>query len=233
MSLYIFPGMELEILKNGYLECDKKFMTSGRDIGKKIRIPVFCYLARHPKGNVLIDTGISNDYKKKWGKRLDFFKPAIETDIPSALKNTKIDYVINTHLHVDHCGNNDNFKDSIIIVQKDEYDSALNPEHEEKWSYPDSLSKGLNYRLIDGEFDLFNDGKIKIIRTPGHSRGHQSVLLKLDKEVLITGDACYTKENLDANILPGLLWNSDKVIESYDLIRNKQKKGVKIIFGHE
>lgn len=227
--------MQLEIIKNGYLECDKGFITLGKDMGKKINIPVFCFLIKHPKGNVLIDTGIAKDYSETWGKRLDFFKPTIEKDIVSYLRDIKIDYVVNTHLHVDHCGNNSSFKDAVFVIQKDEYKAASNPKPYQKMSYPDKLNKDLNFRFIDGDLDLFSDDAIKIIKTPGHSQGHQSVLLKLqDKNILIAGDACYTKENLKHNILPGILWNPDNVIESYNLIRDVSiDNKAEIIFGHE
>lgn len=225
--------MRVEIIKNGYLECNKGFITLGKDMDKMIRIPVFCFLVSHPKGNVLIDTGIAKDYNKTWGKRLEFFKPAIEKDIADCLKSLKIGYVINTHLHIDHCGNNDCFKDAVFIVQKEEYEAALNPKIYQKLAYPDKLNKRLNFKFIDGNLDLFGDDKIKIIKTPGHSQGHQSVLLKLkDNDMIIAGDACYTEENLKYGILPGILWNPDKVIESYDLIRDIAKNKTRIIFGH-
>ena len=56
--------MELEIIKNGYLECDKGFVTLGRDMGKMIKIPVFVFLVKHDKGNILIDTGFSKNFKE-------------------------------------------------------------------------------------------------------------------------------------------------------------------------
>ena len=73
--------MEFEVIKHGYLECDKGFITFGRDMGKIVRIPVYCFLVRHPKGNVLIDTGFSSDFEKTWNNRLSFFKPSIEKDV--------------------------------------------------------------------------------------------------------------------------------------------------------
>lgn len=224
--------MELKIIKNGCLECDKGFVTLGRDMGKIIRIPVYCFLVRHPKGNVLIDTGFSSDFSKTWGKRLRFYRPILETDVVDCLKNVKIDFIINTHLHIDHCENNPRFKDAAIIVQKREYESALNPKIYQKFAYPDKLDKNLKYRLIGGSLDLFNDKSIKIIPTYGHTEGHQSVLLNNDgKKTFIAGDACYTSENLKYNCLPGILWNPDRVIKCYGRIRSL--KNTRVIFGHE
>ena len=226
--------MEFCIIKNGYLECDKGFVTLGRDMGRTILIPVYCFLVKHQKGNVLVDTGFSSDFEKTWGRRLKYYKPKLERDIVKHLKekNIEIDFIINTHLHIDHCENNSYFKNAEIFVQKKEFEAACNPKPYQILAYPDKMDKNLNYRFIDGNLDLFDDGAIKIIQTPGHTEGHQSVLLKTNGEqIFIAGDACYTSENLKYNCLPGILWNPDKIMVCYEMIRNL--KNTKIIFGHE
>ena len=223
--------MELEIIKNGYLECDKGFVTLGRDMGKMIKIPVFVFLVKHDKGNILIDTGFSKNFKETWGKRLKYYRPLLEKDIVQHLKNVKIDYIINTHLHIDHSENNQEFKNAEVIVQKPELAFAKNPKLYQKLAYPDKI-EDLNYRIIDNNLDLFDDGTIKIIKTPGHTPGHQSILLNINnKPIFIAGDACYSEENLKYFCLPGILWNPDKILESYELIKNL--KDTKIIYGHE
>ena len=226
--------MGFEIIKNGYLECDKGMVTLGRGMGTKIKIPVFCFLVKHKKGNVLIDTGFSSEFKDSWGKRLKFYRPILENNIVEYLKERKIkiDFIINTHLHIDHCENNSAFEGAVIVVQRREFESAVNPKIYQRLAYPDSIDKNLNYKLIDGNFDLFRDGKIRIVPTYGHTEGHQSVLLDINgKKIFIAGDACYTSENLKYSCLPGILWNPDKIIEVYVMIANL--KDTKIIFGHE
>lgn len=224
--------MKFEVIKNGYLECDKGFVTLGRDMGKIVKIPVYCFLVKHPKGNVLIDTGFTSNFEKTWGKRLKFFRPILERDVIEYLKDISIDYIINTHLHIDHSENNSFFNDAEIIVQKEEFESACNPKPYQRLAYPDEFDKNLKYRLIDSDLDLFDDSTIKIIKTAGHTEGHQSVFLNINgKKVFIAGDACYSYENLKYNCLPGILWNPDKIMKCYDIIRNL--KNTQIIFGHE
>lgn len=224
--------MEFEIVKNGYLECDKGFVTLGRDMGKDVRIPVHCFLIKHPKGNVLIDTGFASNFKTTWGKRLKFFKPILENDVVDYLKDITINYIINTHLHIDHSENNAFFKDAEIIVQKQEFEATCNPKPYQVLAYADKIDKTLNYKLIEGSLDLFGDGTIKIVKTAGHTEGHQSVFLNVNgKKAFIAGDSCYTSENLKYNCLPGILWNPDKIMECYKMIRGL--KNTKIIFGHE
>jgi len=224
--------MEFEIIKNGYLECDKGFVTLGRGMGKKVKIPVFCFFVKHKKGNVLIDTGFSSSFKETWGNRLKFFMPVLENNIADCLKGISVNYIINTHLHIDHSENNPFFNDAEIIVQKEEYESACKPMPYQKLAYSDKIDKNLKYRLINEDLDLFGDGAVKIIKTSGHTKGHQSVLLNVNgKNIFIAGDACYSSENLKYNCLPGIIWNPDKVMECYEMLRNL--KNTQIIFGHE
>jgi len=220
--------MDLEIIKNGYLECDKGFVTLGRGMGKIIRIPVYCFLVRHKRGNVLIDTGFSKNFEQTWGNRLSYFKPILEEDIVSYLKDIKINYIINTHLHIDHSENNPEFKDAEIIVQKQELEFAKDPKPYQKLAYPDKI-EDLNYKIIDKNMDLFDDKTIQVIRTPGHTPGHQSILV--NNNTFIAGDACYSYENLKYYCLPGILWNPDKIMECYDMIR--KLKDIKVIYGHQ
>jgi len=223
--------MDFEIIKNGYLECDKGFVTLGRDMGKIIKIPVYCFLVKHDKGNVLIDTGFSTNFERTWNKRLKYYKPILEEDIVAYLKAIQIDFIINTHLHIDHCENNPFFKNAEIIVQKQELEFARDPKPYQKLAYPDKI-EDLNYKIINNNLDLFKDKTIKIIKTPGHTPGHQSILLNINKkDIFIAGDACYSSENLKYSCLPGILWNPDKIMECYDMIRTL--KQTKIIYGHE
>lgn len=241
--------MDFKIIRVGYLKCDKGFVTVGRDMGKKVMIPVYSFLVRHPKANVLIDTGFSHDFKKTWGLRLKYFNPILEINIVDYVKEylektktekidkkdkiNKIDYIINTHLHIDHSENNSRFKDAEIIVQEEEYCSAKNPKPYQKYAYADNFNEKLKYRLIQGNLDLFGDSLMQIIKTPGHTEGHQSVLLNVNgKDIFIAGDACYSSENLKYNCFPAILWNPDKIMEGYDLIRSLKNKNTTIIFGH-
>lgn len=226
--------MEFKAIKIGYLECAKGLVTLGRDMDKTIKIPVHCFLVKHPKGNVLIDTGFSPNFQTTWGRRLKFYKPVLEKDVADYIKNEdiEINFIINTHLHIDHCENNGCFGNAKIVVQRKEFDSACNPKPYQILAYPDKIDGSLNYWLIDGDLDLFGDSTMKIIQTPGHTEGHQSVLLNVEGEkIFIAGDACYTSENLKYNCLPGILWNPDKIMECYEMIRSLEDS--MIIFGHE
>jgi N-acyl homoserine lactone hydrolase len=68
----------------------------------------------------------------------------------------------------------------------------------------------LTYQLIDGDYDLFGDGQLVLISTYGHTPSHQS-LWERDGQatpLLCTGDACYTQEHLDRDVLPQAIWDA-------------------------
>jgi glyoxylase-like metal-dependent hydrolase (beta-lactamase superfamily II) len=88
----------------------------------------------------------------------------------------------------------------------------------------------------DNKFDLFGDGKIIIYFTPGHTPGHQSILVNLENTgpVFLSADSCYTIENIDEDVLPGLGWSPSLSLQSIKMMKHlRDEMGVKIITGHD
>ena len=112
-------------------------------------------------------------------------------------------YVVQSHLHLDHTGAIGRFPNAQHIVQRAEYDYAFNPHWFAAAAYirADFDRPGLNWKFLGGEYtdnyDLFGDGRIRMIFTPGHSPGHQSFLITLPKTgpILLTIDAAYTMDH--------------------------------------
>ncbi len=224
-------------LKMGELLVDKSSLTSGIGIGEKTKVPVWAAAVEGNGKKYLIDTGIHN---KDWvNKNIAPCTQQEDESIIQALKKigwecSDVDVLINTHLHYDHCGNNSLFPNAQIIIQKTEWENSYNPIEDQKCYYLKELfsNESIQYTDIyfaDGEM-IVADG-IKIIPTPGHCKGHQSVLVNTKEGVVcIAADAVNLFENIRDNILPSILSCSEQVFKSMELIRRTANF---ILPGHE
>jgi glyoxylase-like metal-dependent hydrolase (beta-lactamase superfamily II) len=218
-------------------------------MGTRIAVPVPVFLITHPKGNILCDTGmhkqIASDPVGRWGAaKVKNLTPDVKPDenVVSQLeklgfKAGDIRYVINTHLHLDHSGCNQFFKGSVFLVQKEELKTAFWPEVFQRGSYYRAdFDHPLKYEELEGDYDVYGDGAIKIIRSPGHTQGHQSIRVNLnhDGSYVLTGDSCYLMENIEEEVLPGIVWNPEQAITSIRKLRYlRDKEGANIITGHD
>ncbi len=88
---------------------------------------------------------------------------------------------------------------------------------------------------MDGEYDIFGDGTLVLFPIHGHTPGHQSLRVRVGKETLVlAGDACYTKTNMDQNLLPSVVFNEDEMSRSLGRLRDlRDNQGATIIYGHD
>lgn len=218
-------------------------------MGVRITVPVPVFLITHPKGNILCDTGmhksIATDPVSQWGEaKVKRLTPDVkqDEDVISQIQKLgvstdQISYVINTHLHLDHSGCNQHFKQSVFLVQKDELRAAFWPEVFQRGSYYRSdFDHPLKYEELEGDYDLYGDGTIKIMKSPGHTQGHQSIFIDLPKSgpFVLTGDSCYLLENMNEEVVPGIVWSPEEAIKSIRKLRYlRDRKGAFIITGHD
>ena len=183
---------------------------------RDIKIPVNMWVLDHPKGLVLYDTGnnvaISDGQcKSHWVEGLcDFIKPSqtrkdvIDQQLEKlGYKISDVKIVITSHSHLDHIGNIEMFPKAIHVMQKKELYQAWWPEKFQRTGahviadYDDA--RDFTYMELNGDYDLFGDGSVIILSTPGHTMGHQSVKVKLPKTgtVILAQDAIWMEENLE------------------------------------
>jgi glyoxylase-like metal-dependent hydrolase (beta-lactamase superfamily II) len=172
----------------------------------------------HPKGLVVFDTGnnaaISDGgCKQHWAPgNCDGLKPSQKRDdvIDRQLQKLgfsadKVKVVITSHAHLDHIGNIKLFPKAIHAIQKKELYQAWWPEKFQRAGGVfvmgdfDGPARDFNYLELDGDYDLFGDGSVMILSTPGHTLGHQSVKVKLASghTIIMSQDAIWMQENLD------------------------------------
>ena len=123
------------------------------------------------------------------------------------VKPGDVRYVAISHIHPDHVGNVEEFPDATLVIQKAEWDYAMTLPQK-------PFSTEHKAQLVAGDKDLFADGSLTLLTTPGHTPGHQSLLVHLDKtgNVVLSGDVVHFETNWDARRVPG--FNFDKAQSS-------------------
>lgn len=245
-------AVKLYFFKSGTLKSEKHLFTLNKDIGVPFEVPVPFFLIQHKGENILFDTGnaleVANAPEKHWGDIVNTYFPKmtesefVENQLKDILNISadEIDYVILSHLHLDHAGGVGIFKNATYIVHEKEYNWAFSPDCNQKAAYiMQDITKEVDWLKINNKFstafDLFDDGTIKIYPTPGHTPGHLSVLINLEnsRPMFLTSDSCYTEENLNDNIPPGLVWNEAESIQTLEFIKKLQTDNIEIIVGHD
>lgn len=244
--------MKMYMFEAGILKSQQHFFTLNKGVGAAFDVPVPFTLIDHPKGKVLFDTGKAyetiHDKQAHWGGILAAYDPVMTEDqwCVNAIRKVgcapeDIKYVILSHLHLDHAGCVGHFPNAQYLVQRDELHFAYVPDPYMKAAYiRKDFDKDVPWLILEGwkddGFDLYGDGAITVHFTPGHTPGHQSVLVDLKNTgpVFLAADSCYTTDNLDNGILPGLMWNAGETVRSVNRMRHLQAaKGVTVMTGHD
>ncbi len=224
---------------------------------KQITIPVSMWILKHPKGLVVFDTGNNvaisdgmDNCKKYWAAGLcDFLHPnqnrSDVIDMPLKKLGYKTDDVkvlVTSHTHLDHAGNMGMFPKAIHVVQKKELYQGWWPEKFQGRAPNGTFvmadiaaAREFNYLELDGEYDLFGDGTVKLFPTPGHTIGHQSMKVKLPKmgTVILTQDAVWMQENLNGYVA-GLNFSVQAYSDSVNRIKMmRDLEGAQILMSHD
>lgn len=226
--------MELHLLNDGFFTLDKSFLVYGKYQGELYEAALKPLLIITGEDRILIDTGIGklpekyrkfHTVKRKSGEVL---RVQLQRH---GVKPEDVDVVINTHLHFDHCGNNKIFTNAKFYVQADELRYAYAPDRFQKASYlREFFDVKVDYVPIRGDCRITDE--VRILPTPGHTIGHQSILIRENRKTYVyCGDAAPLKENLQRRNIPGVLYRSDEALQSLDKLR-KIENAV-YIFSHD
>ena len=226
--------MKLHLLCDGFFTLDKSFLVYMKYMGQPYDAALKPLLILTPKEKILVDTGVGGlpeKYQKLFKVKRKSQENLRAQLAQHGLSPEDIDIVVNTHLHFDHCGNNELFKNAKFIIQADEHRYAFEPDRFQQASYIKELfDVKVDYELAHGERQIAQD--VSVVPTPGHSIGHQSVIAKMDdKNYVYCGDAAPIKENLERRNISGVLYCAHKALKSIDQLRII--KGAVYIYSHD
>src|SRR5262244_2832644 len=226
--------MKMHLLSGGRLRLRKSIYFPDANRSETIDVPVSCALLRHRRGNVLFDTGchpsVPDDPKARWGDLAKVMAPIMPKGdnvvlAGIGLQCDDIDIVVCSHLHPDHCGCNTLFKRASFIIHKKEIEAARGPDAKIAGYLAGEWEQSAPTEELDGERDLFGDGRIVLIPLPGHTPGTTGALVALDRcgKFLLASDAVSLRASLDRDIVPRNTWNAEMFLSSLAEIRRLEK----------
>lgn len=198
-----------------------------RDDATEVReLFVPCYLIEHPEGRLLWDGGLPSDLADEdgwleyegWRMRLDRTLEDQLADVGLTLDS--IDNAAFSHMHFDHVGIANEVKSTTLLIQRPEYEAAFAEEVVVPGFNPSLYEKlvGREWILLEGDYDVFGDGSVRILSLPGHTPGHQALFVDLSSEgpVVLSGDLYHFRISRRDRIVP--VWNVDEeaTLESMD-----------------
>jgi N-acyl homoserine lactone hydrolase len=230
IELSLFQTGAVDIVRSAFMPWVK---GAARD--EKVRSPVWSALLRTPEGNILFDTGLHPVHVDRpeatFGPNPNMTIVMERQDAVVArlaalgLRPDDIVIVVNSHLHFDHAGNNGAFPGATFVVQAEHLAFAKGKPNFPGvyWDIPE-----LTYVPASGRSRVAKG--IEVIPTPGHAPGHQSLVVDLAQtgRVVLTGDAAFTRENLERGEIPAM--DQSAATESLALIRSLVKDDLSRVF---
>jgi glyoxylase-like metal-dependent hydrolase (beta-lactamase superfamily II) len=237
-------GLELYAMDCGRLTMEDAdgYADDGAYKGKTATMVVPCYLIRHPKGDLIWDTGVPQaiadmpNHTAPGGivvtrKLTDQLK---ELDLTPA----DIEYLSVSHSHFDHIGNAGLFAGSTWIVDADERVYAFRPgarSNAKQFAAYAALENAKTVRIEgDASYDVFGDKSVTVIQAPGHTPGHTVLLVRLKSgPVLLTGDMWHIADSRPNRRVPRFNSNRDQTLKSMDMVEALAKEtNARVVLQH-
>jgi glyoxylase-like metal-dependent hydrolase (beta-lactamase superfamily II) len=213
-----------------------------------MRYPIPGYAVVHERGVVIFDTGLHaglmTSTDELGGLAKVFTVELSSSDLVEArlaergIECAAVTHVVNSHLHFDHCGRNGPFAHATTLLQASEWEAAHQSGPTVYVGAPlDEVEAG-RIELLDGAHDVFGDGTVVCVPTPGHTAGHQSLLVRAADRAgagsaLLVGDACYLRRMLTDNVLPPFAYDAERQRATYAVLARYELEGTRLLFSHD
>ncbi|RTR28167.1 N-acyl homoserine lactonase family protein [Robertmurraya yapensis] len=223
-------------------------------------VPINAYLIEHPKGLVLFDTGEDpeiNDssFSNRWdpSRKISQMNVKKEDSIVHGLNNLgyavdDIKYVVLSHLHSDHIGGMKHFSNASFVINEREWRDGnklgvqfFSGYQKSRFNFPRRKYRIIHFQKLKKELefkvghDLFDDGSLILVPTPGHTHGHQSMLINGKTPICLAGDAIFSQKHLKDTIPFAISTAKSKSPQTIRLLRewSYQNKNAPILSGHD
>ncbi len=216
MSKYVIHPLVV-----GINETDQGIMTYQKGYGKRIYLPIYVFYLEGGDQKILVDTGME-EFMVPPGAAEDTNLKIMEFEEALATVNLKpedVDIVIQTHLHNDHCENTYKCTNAKVYVQQAELDFFKSPHPLDHRYYSDLLDES---EVVTVEGDREIAPGIRVILTPGHTPGGQSVAVETDRGTAVITGFCCNAENFPSvgpAVTPGVHINAIEAYESAQRVR--------------
>jgi glyoxylase-like metal-dependent hydrolase (beta-lactamase superfamily II) len=202
--------------------------TPGVNVGKPHVFSNYCYLIKHAQGWMLWDTGNSdrlatmpNGMSVAGGAITVFMKkPLVESLKEIGVAPGDIKHFAMSHAHGDHSGNANLFSAATLYVQRAEYAAMFGPDAQKFGFIPANYDKlrGSTAMIVDGDYDVFGDGSVTIKAAPGHTPGHQVLVVRLPNTgpVMLSGDMVHLQYSWNYRIAPSFNFDVARSMATID-----------------
>ncbi len=231
--------MRVQMLDAGWISASAAMFRQGEDPASRITFPIPAFLIETETERILVDTGLhpgaAVDPAGFYGRpeaavfELELERPVLDQVDPSTLTR-----VVLTHLHFDHAGALTLLPEGVpVVLQRREWLAAHEREAVARnFLYPrDYAVEEDRLVLVDGEHDLLGDGCIRLLPTPGHTPGHQSVMV--GEELVLGADVGHFAATLDDLRFPSFGDDFAAQRASAARLRALRDSGVTVLPGHD
>jgi N-acyl homoserine lactone hydrolase len=200
----------------------------------KLQFVYSCYILKHDNDYLLWDTGHAMTTPNV-APKVSIVDQLAKLDI----KPDQVKYVGISHYHADHTGQVASFPKATLLIGAREWDAITAPKPAEGVNYKpfEAWIKGEGkVEALALDKDVFGDGSVIVLRTPGHTPGHQSLLVKLPQTgaVILSGDAVHFRENYDSDGVPAFNYDRAQTVASIERIKKlAAAQKAKLVIQHD
>lgn len=239
------PDVTLHVFNCGNVEVrDISIFSPGVDEGETKHLTNSCYLIQHNKGSMIWDTGLADalgtEGAEAFGGKLKLTVTHPLSDQLAAININPedINFIGISHFHGDHTGNANLFGNASLLIQQAEYDAAFGEDPTKFGFNPPSYAQldKSKIKVLNGDHDVFGDGKVVIKSAPGHTPGHQVLFLNLEETgpVVLSGDLYHFTKNREHRRVPSFNFDKEQTLAAMEVIEQfTDAKGAQFWIQHD